>query len=55
MVCAQPEEIDVTALGELKSEVLEQAKIELRMNLSLLEMLKGNTPLETLLICVNSG
>lgn len=43
-----PHEIDVPTLGDLKSEVLKQAKIELRMNLSLLEMLKGNTPLEDL-------
>jgi hypothetical protein len=43
-----PQEINVTTLGELRSEVLKQAKIELRMNLSLLEMLKGNTPLKDL-------
>jgi hypothetical protein len=43
-----PQEIDVSTLGDLRSEVLKQAKIELRMNLSLLEMLKGNTPLEDL-------
>jgi hypothetical protein len=42
----KPQEIELSALGELKSEVLKQAKIELWMNLSLLEMLKGNTPLE---------
>ena len=43
-----PQEIDVSTLGDLRSEVLKQAKIELRMNLSLLEMLKGNTSLEDL-------
>ena len=43
-----PQEIDVSTLGDLRSEVLKQAKIELRMNLSLLEMLKGNTALEDL-------
>ena len=44
----KPEGIDISALGELKAEVLRQAKIELQMNRSLLEMLKGNTPLESL-------
>ena len=43
-----PQEIDVSTLGDLRSEVLKQAKTELQMNLSLLEMLKGNTPLEDL-------
>ncbi len=41
-----PEEIDISILGDHRTEVLNQAKIELRMNLSLLGMLKGNTPLE---------
>jgi len=35
-------------LGYSSAEVLKQARIELKMNLSLLEMLKGNTPLESL-------
>lgn len=43
-----PEGIDISTFGEFRFEVLKQAKIELRMNLSLLEMLKGNTPLEML-------
>jgi len=43
-----PLDINPSTLGELRAEVLKQAKIELRMNLSLLEMLKGNTPLEDL-------
>ena len=43
-----PREINVLTLGDLRSEVLKQAKIELRMNLSLLEMLKGNTSLDDL-------
>ena len=43
-----PNEIHIERLGELRAELLEQAKIELRMNLSLIEMLKGNTPLEDL-------
>ena len=33
-------------ISELRIEVLKKAKVELRMNLSLLEMLKGNTELE---------
>lgn len=43
-----PKEIRIDNLGELKSEVLTQAKIELKMNLSLIDMLKGNTALEDL-------
>jgi hypothetical protein len=38
----------VSDLGDLRSEVLKQARVELRMNLSLLEMLRGNTSLEDL-------
>ena len=41
-------EIQVGSLGELRAEVLKQAKIQLNMNLSLLEMLKGNTHLEAM-------
>jgi hypothetical protein len=41
----RPLEINVPALGNLRPEVLRQARIELKMNLSLLEMLKGNTSL----------
>jgi hypothetical protein len=37
-------EINVATLGDLRPAMLQQAKIELRMNKSLLEMLKGNTP-----------
>jgi hypothetical protein len=44
----EPKGIDDSTLGELRSEVLKQAKIELRINRSLIEMLKGNTPLEDL-------
>jgi hypothetical protein len=33
-------------ISELREEILKKAKIELRMNLSLLEMLKGNTELK---------
>ena len=44
----KPCDIHPEHLGELRAEVLKQAKIELRMNLSLIEMLKGNTPLEDL-------
>ena len=36
------------SLRELRAKVLKQAKSELKMNLSLIEMLKGNTPLEDL-------
>jgi hypothetical protein len=43
-----PAEIHPEHLGELKAEVLKQAKLELKMNLSLIEMLKGNTLLEDL-------
>lgn len=39
-------EIHRENFGELRGEILKQAKIELKMNLSLLEMLKGNTELE---------
>ena len=44
------QEINVAALGDLRPAVLQQAKIELRMNKSLLEMLKGNTPPAALLV-----
>jgi ribosomal protein S16 len=43
-----PREIAVATLGVLRPAVLQQAKIELRMNRSLLEMMKGNTPTEAL-------
>ncbi|HTY58530.1 MAG TPA: hypothetical protein VMF59_06910 [Bacteroidota bacterium] len=43
-----PREINVSALGDRGPEFLRQARIELKMNLSLLEMLKGNTQLEDL-------
>jgi hypothetical protein len=44
----KPCDIHPEHLGELRAEVLKQAKLELKMNLSLIEMLKGNTPLEDL-------
>lgn len=36
--------------GDLKLKAIEKARTQLKMNLSLLEMLKGNTPLEDLAI-----
>jgi hypothetical protein len=44
----KPKEINVATLGDLRPAVLQQAKIERRMNRSLLEMMKGNTPTEAL-------
>ena len=35
-------------MPDMKTLVLEEAKTQLKMNRSLLEMLKGNTPLEDL-------
>jgi len=35
-------------LSDIKQLTLEEAKTQLRMNLSLIEMLKGNTPIETI-------
>jgi hypothetical protein len=43
-----PNALDMSTFGDHRAEVLNQAKIELRMNHSLLEMLKGNTPLADL-------
>ena len=43
-----PRDKRVGNLGELKGDVLKQAKLELKMSLSLLEMLKGNTQLQDL-------
>jgi hypothetical protein len=39
-------ETQTTTISELRGEILKQAKIELKMNLRLLEMLKENTELE---------
>jgi hypothetical protein len=41
-------DVDLTDEPHGGTEVLKQAKIELRMNISLLETLKGNTALEDL-------